>query len=71
MYLLIARAYIAQFHPKYTYDSTEIISNVNGFKFKTVTKTETDLGWKNLYKNDVGNAELQEDEDTQSLDSGH
>lgn len=68
VYLLIARAYIAQFHPKYTYDSTEIISNVNGFKFKTVAKTETDLGWKNLYKNDVGNAELQEDEDTQSLD---
>lgn len=68
IYMLIARAYIAQFHPKYTFDATEIIVNVNGYKFKTNAKIDTNLGWKNLYKNDVGNTEIEDSEDTQILD---
>lgn len=68
IYLLIARAYIAQFYPKYEFDETTVITECEGYQFKTVSNIPTVLGWKSLYKNDVGNDEIADNPDAQSID---
>lgn len=62
IYLLIARAYIAQFYPDMKCDVTSILTHCNGHDFATRAKVITQLGWKQLYKNDADNEELQDDE---------
>lgn len=61
IYMLIARAYIAQFFPKMTYDETEIITECKGYYFSTTSRVIKNLGWKALYKNDADNEDLKED----------
>ncbi len=60
IYLLIARAYIAQFWPKHRSDLTEVLVEVAGHRFATTSAVTTALGWKGLYKNDAGNEALRD-----------
>lgn len=68
IYLLVARAYIAQFWPKHLYDQTDVLVGVNNHRFAVRSNLTTSLGWKSLYRNDVGNEELATNEDDISLD---
>lgn len=68
IYLLIARSYVAQFHPNHKFDSTEIIVEVAGHNFKVTAKVDKELGWLSLYKNDVGNEEAEADNDAEDAD---
>ncbi|WEV50255.1 DNA topoisomerase 3 (plasmid) [Acinetobacter sp. ESL0695] len=61
IYLLIARAYIAQFFPNMKYDETTIVIQCSSHQFKTVSKVVTEKGWSSLYKNDTDNDELDSD----------
>ena len=68
VYFLIARAYIAQFYPKYEYEETTIITECSGHQFKTISNVPKTWGWKTLYKNDVGNDEIADNPEAQNLD---
>lgn len=68
IYLLIARAYIAQFWPKHQYDQTDILVEVEGHRFAVRSNITTRPGWLALYKNDTGNEDLEGDENDLSID---
>jgi DNA topoisomerase-3 len=68
IYLLIARAYIAQFWPKHHYDQTDVFVEAARHKFGVRSNVTTLAGWKMLYKNDVGNEDLEGDENDLALD---
>ncbi|PPJ71495.1 DNA topoisomerase III, partial [Staphylococcus haemolyticus] len=68
IYLLIARAYIAQFFPNYCYDRTDILINVGKHQFTASAEVPTRMGWKALYKNDQDNEELAQDEHSLACD---
>ncbi len=75
IYILVARAYLAQFFPEQAYDHTTIMTECEDYKFKTVSKVVTDPGWEILYKNDKGNADIEIDkadssDDLRSLKKG-
>ena len=62
-YQLIARSFVAQFYPNHDYKlQTVSLSNEQGDNFTITTKTVVNNGWKNLYKNDAGNEETEEEE---------
>jgi len=63
IYMLIARAYVAQFFPNHKYDQTDLTVECDGRTFKCRGNVTTHDGWKVLYKNDVGNEETAGDED--------
>lgn len=57
VYLLIAKAYIAQFYPKQEYRDTTVAIECSDHKFSVRSKTVTKEGWRVLYKksqNDEG-----------------
>jgi DNA topoisomerase-3 len=62
IYLLVARAYIAQFWPSHQYDQTELQVEVEGHRFGVRAQVTTRPGWRALYKNDAGNEELDRGE---------
>ena len=68
IYLLIARAYVAQFWPKHQYDQTNIVVEVEGRRFACRSNVTTAPGWKLLYRNDAGNEDLQGDDDDLDID---
>jgi DNA topoisomerase-3 len=68
IYLLIARAYIAQFWPKHQYDQTDVIVESEGHRFAVRSNVTTRAGWLALYKNDTGNEDLDGDEDALAAD---
>ncbi|TKW64656.1 MAG: DNA topoisomerase III [Paracoccus denitrificans] len=68
IYLLIARAYVAQFWPTHQYDQTDIVMEVEGRRFTTRSNITTRPGWTILYKNDAGNEDLAGDEEAIALD---
>lgn len=68
IYMLIARAFIAQFYPAYEYDETKLSVVCEGHEFACTTKNTTKQGWKLLYKNDKGNEEVETDGDSVALD---
>jgi len=68
IYLLIARAYVAQFWPTHQYDQTDIVMEVEGRRFTARSNITTRPGWTILYKNDAGNEDLAGDEDAIALD---
>lgn len=75
IYMLIARAYIAQFWPKHQYDQTDVVVEVEGRRFAVRANVTTLAGWRLLYKNDTGNEDLDGDEsdvtsDLRSLQDG-
>ncbi|MGC8276624.1 DNA topoisomerase 3 [Escherichia coli] len=59
IYLLIARAYVAQFWPKHLYDQTDVLAQVGDHRFSVRSNVTTSPGWKILYKNDAGNEDLE------------
>lgn len=68
LYLLIARAYIAQFWPKHAYRETTIDLEVSGYAFRTTSRVTTLDGWKKLYVRDTDNDEVHQD-DADSTDN--
>lgn len=68
IYLLIARAYVAQFWPTHQYDQTDIVMEVEGRRFTTRSNITTRPGWTILYKNDAGNEDLADDEEAIATD---
>jgi len=68
LYLLIARAYIAQFWPKHTYRETTIDLEVSGYAFRTTSRVTILDGWKKLYARDTDNDEVHQD-DADSTDN--
>lgn len=56
---LIAKAFIAQFHPDHRWDSTVAVVQVEGERFKATGRKVTEVGWKAVY----GQVEKEEDED--------
>ena len=68
IYLLIARAYIAQFWPNHEYDQTTLLVESEEYQFAVSSKITTREGWKLLYKNDSDNEDLQDDGADLSLD---
>jgi len=67
IYLLIARAFIAQFYPACEFNETKVSISCEGREFGCTAKTLTKLGWKVLYKNDKGNEEVETDGDSLQL----
>ncbi len=68
IYLLIARAYIAQFWPKHLYDQTDVVVEAGGHRFTVRANITTQPGWRVLYKNDAGNDDLDGDEGAVAID---
>lgn len=68
VYLLIARAYVAQFWPTHQYDQTDVELEVEGRRFTARSNVTTRPGWTILYKNDAGNEDLADEEDALALD---
>lgn len=68
LYLLIARAYIAQFFPKHAYRETTIDLDVSGYAFRATSRVTTLDGWKKLYVRDTDNDEVHQD-DSDSTDN--
>jgi DNA topoisomerase-3 len=60
LYLLISRAYLAQFYENHQFDQTEIITQCDKDRFITTSKVVVKQGWMSLYKNDQENEELSE-----------
>tara|TARA_R110002124_G_scaffold233406_1_gene398734 strand:- start:101127 stop:103403 length:2277 start_codon:yes stop_codon:yes gene_type:complete len=61
LYLLIARAYIAQFFPKYGYCQTTIDLTIAGYDFRSTARVTTVEGWKKLYRQDKDNDAIEDD----------
>ena len=68
IYLLVARAYVAQFWPKHEYDQTSVTVKTEGHTFAARANVTTQAGWLTLYKNDADNEDLQGDEADLSAD---
>ncbi len=62
IYLLIARAYIAQFFQKHLYDQTDVLVESANHRFGVRSNVTTSAGWRVLYKNDIGNEDLEKDD---------
>jgi len=68
VFALIAKAFIAQFHPDHTWNALSAIVEVEGEKFKATGKQVTNAGWKVVYgANAVDEDEEEGDNDTQAL----
>ena len=63
LYLLVARAYLAQFYSTHEYKATKVTISYADEKFVGKGKNITQLGWKALYKN----FEREELEETESV----
>ena len=59
IYVLIARAYVAQFWPTHQYDQTNVLVEVAGRRFACRSNVTTRAGWLALYKSDAGNEGAQ------------
>lgn len=68
IYMLIARAFIAQFYPPFEYDETNLSIVCEGAEFVCTARNATKQGWKLLYKNDKGNEEVETDGDSLAID---
>lgn len=65
IYELIARAYIAQFHPNCVYDQTKVEVTYHGELFAASGRTERAAGWRAMYRT-AKNEEDVEKEDEES-----
>lgn len=61
IYLLIVRAYIAQFWPNKKFNSTSLTIKVEGALFCCTSIQITDPGWTKLYENDKENPFIEEE----------
>lgn len=62
IYLLIARAYIAQFFPPQQLKQTGVLIECAGHTFKTSSRQVLQAGWQALYRNDADNEETKLEE---------
>lgn len=62
VYLLIARAYVAQFYPKQRYRTASVRISCEGHSYQAQSRTVLRAGWLALYKNDTDNDLLQGEE---------
>ena len=62
LYLLVARAYLAQFYPTHEYKATKVTISFVDEKFVGKGKNIIQLGWKAIYKNFVQKDETEETE---------
>ena len=65
IYQLIARAYVAQFYPAYTYDQTDLVVDIEGYRFTASAKVPTAPGWTVLF-----GADLDAEEDGENKEDG-
>lgn len=65
IYLLIVRAYLAQFHPLHQYNQTAVEIDFDGHKFKTGGNVVLIPGWKLIYT-DGEDEEIDEDDEEKS-----
>ena len=68
LYLLVSRAYVAQFHPHYAYKETTVKLEVNGHKFHAKSHVQVEEGWKELYRNDKREDDESDDSTATSLE---
>jgi len=67
IYVLIARAYVAQFWPTHQYDHTTVLVEVAGRRFACQCRVTTRPGWLALYKSDTGSEDVQGQSDERDL----
>lgn len=68
VFALIAKAFIAQFHPDHQWNALSATVEVEGERFKATGKQVTNAGWKVVYgANAVDDDEEEGDNDTQAL----
>ena len=60
---LIATRFLIQFYPDYEYENTTINIKIGEYLFATKSNTPTNMGWKQLYIDDV------EDQEPESIES--
>lgn len=58
IYMLVARAYIAQFFPKFSYKQTKLELECAGYAFTSSSRVPLVAGWKQLYRNDADNEDV-------------
>lgn len=63
LYLLIARAYVAQFWPKRKSEVTRVVISCAGYRFCASATRVLESGWAALYKNDQSQESKPEDEE--------
>lgn len=68
IYLLIARAYVAQFFPKHLYDETSLIIDVEGKQFMSRRNVTTQKGWLPPYENDSDNEDRENEKTEEDID---
>lgn len=68
IYMLIARAYIAQFWSKHQYEQTDVFVEASKHRFSVRSNMTTLPGWRVLYRNDIGNEDLEGDDTDIALD---
>ena len=66
IYALIARAYIAQFHPNYVYDQTKVEVTYHGEMFAASGRTERAAVWRTMCRTRKSESEDAEKEDVES-----
>src|SRR5215210_7102887 len=59
---LIARRFLAVFHPAARYERTTIVTEVEGERFRTRGKVTLDAGWRAVYERDEPEAAKQDEE---------
>jgi len=57
VYDLVARRFIAAFHPECKFSTTTVLGDVDGIEFKVSGKEILELGWRTIYAKDVKVAE--------------
>lgn len=66
VYMLIAKAYLAQFLPDYRYKHTEVICDIGGHKYKASSHIPLVQGWKTIFSSE--DFEQEENDEQQDKD---
>ncbi len=67
LYLLVARAYLAQFYPVHVYMSTKINVVCDGENFVAKGKTVKEMGWRCLYTSESVDDQKDNEDDQKNL----
>ena len=62
LYLLVAKAYLAQFYPIHLYEATRIVVTCIDEEFVGTGKTILDMGWKEIYRGDKKDTDEEDEE---------
>lgn len=62
LYIMIAKAYVAQFYPTHVYLATKILVAFDGESFSATGKIVKEIGWRKLYVNE---SDANSDDETQ------